>query len=274
LRAASWAGTGTPVHICLGTHLSASLQQRSALARWLRVTPMRRIYARAASVIAVSEGVRQDTLALTGLPPERVHAVCNPVITPAMAAQAALPPPHPWLLDHAVPVIMGMGRLTRQKDFPTLLRAFARLRQQLPARLLILGEGDQRAALEALAGELGIRADMALPGFSDTPYAWLSRASLFVLSSAWEGSGNVLTEAMALGIPCVSTDCPSGPSEILDQGRHGRLVPVGDVASLSDAMLATLAAPPPAGALKAAVADFDATVSARRYLEVMGLLPD
>jgi glycosyltransferase involved in cell wall biosynthesis len=138
-------------------------------------------------------------------------------------------------------VVLGVGRLTAQKDFPSLIRAFAKVRAQKPCRLVILGEGELRGELEALVASLDLSADVALPGFTDNPFAWMRQSSLFVLSSAWEGFGNVLVEAMACGTPVVSTNCPSGPAEILENGRWGRLVPVGDVDALADAMLATLA---------------------------------
>jgi glycosyltransferase involved in cell wall biosynthesis len=166
-------------------------------------------------------------------------------------------------------VILGAGRLQRQKDFPTLLRAFARLRQRRPCRLLILGEGSGRAELEQLIAALGIGADVDLPGFQPAPYPFMRAASLFVLSSAWEGSPNVLTEAMALGTPVVATDCPSGPAEILAGGRFGALVPVGDDVALADAMARTLERPLPATVLHGAVAEYNQASSARRYLEAI-----
>lgn len=277
LAARRRAGVDVPVHIRLGTNLSAALEKRSAFSRWLRTWPMQRAYAQAASVIAVSEGVRQDTLRLTGLPASRVQVIRNPVITATLAQQAAAPVPHDWLRDKTAPVILGMGRLTRQKGFDTLLRAFARLQAQQPSRLIVLGEGprpEDRARHEALARELGVAARVCWPGFQANPYAWLSRADLFALSSAWEGSPNALTEALALGVPCVSTDCPSGPAEILAGGRYGALVPVGDDAALAGAMARILAAPLPPEALRAAVAEYRADLSARRYLAHMGLIPD
>jgi len=162
-----------------------------------------------------------------------------------------------------------VGRLAVQKDFPTLLRAFARLRAARPARLMILGEGDRRSELEQLASALGISADVRLPGFVENPLAYMRRAAVFVLSSIYEGFGNVLVEALACGCPIVSTDCPGGPAEILEHGRFGRLVPVGDVAALGDALLATLAAPRESEALVARARDFSAAVIADRYLGVL-----
>jgi glycosyltransferase involved in cell wall biosynthesis len=130
--------------------------------------------------------------------------------------------------------------LTRQKDFPTLVRAFAQLRHHMPCRLMILGEGEERASLEALAASTNFRDDIALPGFVENPYKYLSRASLFVLSSLWEGLPTVLIEALALSVPVVSTDCESGPREILEGGLHGKLIQIEDSTALARAMLQTL----------------------------------
>jgi glycosyltransferase involved in cell wall biosynthesis len=255
----------------LGTNLSAALQGRSALARGLRTAPMRLLYHRVNRLVAVSEGVAADAVHTTGLPASRIVVVRNPVVTPRLAALAVAPAPHPWLAGGGDPVILGAGRLTVQKDFVTLLRAFARVNAVRPARLIILGDGRVRGELESLAAQLGVRERLLLPGFDPNPYAWMARASLFVLSSAWEGSPNVLTEALALGVPAVATDCPSGPREILDGGRYGPLVAVGDVAALADAMLATLAAPLPAASLRQAVSEYTMEAAARGYLAALGL---
>jgi glycosyltransferase involved in cell wall biosynthesis len=177
------------------------------------------------------------------LPRERVEVVYNPVITPAMLAQARQQPDHPWFGAGQPPVILGVGRLTRQKDFPTLIRAFAEVRRRRPARLIILGEGEDRPELEALIGELGLADHVALPGFRDNAMAYLAGSALFVLSSAWEGLPTVLIEALAAGARVVSTDCPSGPREILQDGRLGVLVPVGDAPALARAMANALDGP-------------------------------
>ena len=156
-------------------------------------------------------------------------------------------------------MIMGAGRLAKQKDFATLIRAFARVRQQRPARLLILGEGEERQRLEALAGELGIRQDVSLPGYEQNPYKFMSKAALFVLSSAWEGFGNVLVEALASGARVLATDCRDGPREILEAVGQGRLVQVGDSEAMAREMLASLdemRVPASAGALRAFTLDY------------------
>ncbi|WP_281244062.1 glycosyltransferase [Ectothiorhodospira marina] len=273
LKARRRVKVNTRIFIRLGTTLSEAMEGRSRLRKWLRYRPMRRLYPLVNGIIAVSQGVADDVRQITDLPENRVHVVRNPVITPGLEALAAEPAPHPWLEDGGDPVIIGMGRLTRQKDFPTLLRAFASIQLHRPARLIILGEGGDREALAALSRSLGVEDRGVMPGFAANPYAWLRRAHLFVLSSAWEGSPNALTEAMALGVPVVSTDCRSGPREILQGGRYGPLVPVGDVTALGESMLGTLDAPLPADDIRAAVEEYRAEISARRYLEVMGLEP-
>lgn len=269
--ARAMARTATPIVLRLGTNLSTAMAERGAFQRWLRYLPIRALYPRIERIVAVSEGVAEDTARIARLPRRSITVIRNPVITPELTAQAAEPCPHPWLRDERVPVILGAGRLQRQKDFPTLIRAFARLRSQRNCRLLILGEGRGRAGLEGLIQGLGLTGEAALAGYQANPYPFLARASLFVLSSAWEGSPNVLTEAMALGIPVVSTDCPSGPSEILGGGRFGPLVPVGDAEALGTAMAETLDHALPPDTLRSAVSEYEQGHSARRYLEVLGL---
>ncbi len=266
------AGAGeTRLGLRLGTNLTAAFAHKSPWRMWLRRLPIRLLYPKIDAIVAVSEGVRQDTLALSGVSPERVRVVRNPVITSTLLAAADAPPPHPWLADRESPVILGAGRLTLQKDFPLLIRAFAQLRRTRPCRLIILGQGRQREELEALARELGVAEDLALPGFTPNPYPYMRHADLFVLSSRWEGSPNVLTEAMALGTPVVATDCPSGPSELLDSGRIAPLVPVGDWRALADAMARVLERPPAAEILQQAVREYNAGTSATRYLEILGV---
>lgn len=254
----------------LGTNLSAALQGKPALQRWLRCQPMRWIYPMVDRIVAVSEGVAEDTLRITGLPRERVTVVRNPVITPRLMAMGQEPVDHPWFHDDGVPVILGAGRLTGQKDFATLIRAFAHVRKERPARLVILGEGRLRPALEDLAAELGIATDVDLPGFAPNPYAYMARAAVFALSSRWEGSPNVLTEAMVMGTPVVATDCPSGPREILQGGRYGPLVAMGDVRGLAQAILDTLAAPPDRTGLQEAVREYSVEESVQGYLRALG----
>jgi glycosyltransferase involved in cell wall biosynthesis len=265
------AGTPTRLVVRLGTNLSAALAHRSRGKLWLRRALIRLFYPHIDRIIAVSDGVRQDTVAVSGINPERIDVVRNPVITPRLLELAQKAPAHPWLEAADHPVILAAGRLTVQKDFATLIRAFARLREKRPCRLIILGEGRQKTGLQSLAAELGVTGAVDFPGFTANPYACMARADLFVLSSRWEGSPNVLTEAMALGTPVVATDCPSGPSEILSGGRFGPLVPVGDWQALASAMRQVLDAPPDSDSLRGAVREYAVETSASRYLEILGV---
>lgn len=271
LRARRLAMLAVPVWTTLNTNQSAQLASlRPAKAR-RHLALLRRWYPRNDGLIAISNGVAEDAARLIDVPRGRIETIYNPTVMPDLAARAAASLDHPWFAPGQPPVVLGAGRLDPQKDFATLIDAFGRVRAQLPCRLVILGEGRLRGELEAQVRDLGLVADVQLPGFVDNPYAWMSRAALFAFSSRWEGFGNALAEALACGTPVVSTDCPDGPREILEGGRVGRLVPVGDAAALAEAVVATLASPPPAEVLKAAAGRFTLAASAARYLEVMGL---
>ncbi|WP_198038372.1 glycosyltransferase [Skermanella stibiiresistens] len=227
------------------------------------------LYPRAARIIAVSAGVADDLTRFARIKRSRIEVAHNPVVTEDLLTRAAQPVNHPWLAEGEPPVILGVGRLSEQKDFANLLRAFARLRASRPARLMILGEGKLRPELERLADELGIAADVQLPGFVDNPMAFMAKASLFVLSSRFEGLPTVLIEAIACGTNVVSTDCPSGPSEILEGGRLGGLAPVGDPEALARAMGEALENPVPAALLRAKADEFTADRAVDRYLELL-----
>jgi hypothetical protein len=190
---------------------------------------------------------------------------------PAMAGYLRRERPDAVLATMVVPNLVALlaRRLAPQKGFATLIRAFAEVRRRRPARLVILGDGPLRPELEALAGELGVGGDVALPGFVANPYAYMARASVFALSSAWEGFGNVLVEALACGTPVVAADCPSGPGEILDGGRFGRLVPVGDPEALARAILGTLDRPPDPEVARGRARDFSVEGIAGEYLRAL-----
>lgn len=197
---------------------------------------IRCFYRYANVIVANSQGAANDLAIWARVPRERIKVIYNPVLIPKIFSKADEPFYHPWFQPDEPPVILGVGRLTKQKDFSTLIRAFALVRREMTARLIILGEGEDRPKLEALVQKLGLEADVALPGFVENPYKYMKRASLFVLSSQWEGLPSVLIEALVVGIPVVATDCPSGPSEILEGGRWGYLVRVGDWEGMALAM--------------------------------------
>lgn len=231
-----------------------------------------RFYSLADEVIAVSEGVADDLADCTGLRRDRIAVIPNPVVGDDLDARAAAPLVHPWFAPGEPPVVLAVGRLTAQKDFPTLLRAFALLVRQRDLRLLILGEGPDRGTLSAEVDALGLSDRVLLAGFDDNPFRYMARADLFVLSSAWEGLPGVLIQAMACGTPVVSTDCPSGPREVLDGGRLGALVPVGDAAAMAIAMARALDDPMPAATLKAGASAYRLAPVTRRYLAALGLV--
>ena len=204
-----------------------------------------------------------------GVPADRVHTIYNPVVSANPVRDADRPAGHPWLDEPGPQVVLAAGRLNKQKDFPTLLAAFAKLLVHRPARLIVLGKGRLRPMLTAQARELRIAEHVDFPGFVENPCTFMAKASLFVLSSRHEGLGTVLIEAMACGCPVVSTDCRFGPDEILEDGRWGELVPVGDPVSLAKAMKRTLDMPPGRDALRKRAAFFSMERAVGRYEELL-----
>jgi glycosyltransferase involved in cell wall biosynthesis len=246
---ALWARrlAGIPGRVVVNEQNTISHSARNSARRRQRMVPhlVKRFYPWADYVIGNSQGVADDLSRVTGLPRGRIKILYNPVVTPELREKVRASPNHPWFEAGQPPVILAVGRLTKQKDFPTLIRAFAQAHQTRPTRLLILGEGPDRPALQALVNQLGLEDVVAMPGFVENPYAYMSRASLYVLSSRWEGLPTVLIEALYCGPPIIATDCPSGPREILGDGQHGLLVPVGEVTVLTQAIEAGLAGKTP-----------------------------
>ncbi len=265
------SGTETRLAFRVGMPMERALKRRNFLKRWLRQSYIRFSYRRSDVVIANARGVAEDIALVTGLPLSSIKVVPNPTVGPLLFRKAQEDIDHPWLNDGQPPVIMGIGRLARQKDFPTLIRAFSMVRKDMNCRLLILGEGKERPFLQGLIDRLGLSGSAKLYGFSPNPFALLKKASLFVLSSAWEGLPNVLIEAMALGVPVVAADCRSGPSEILEGGRFGKLVPVGDVEKMAHAMTETLCNPPTKDFLQQAAMRYDASSCTVEYMKVLRL---
>ena len=248
-------------------HMSLEVgQSRRAIRRY------RHLSARAAHFVGVSQGVSRGLAEVIKVPDERITTIYNPVVTPDLHAKATEQPDHPWFRDDGAPVILAVGKLERQKDYPTLIRAFARLAAQRPYRLVILGEGSKRKEIEGLVEESGLTDRVSLPGWVENPFAFMAQASLFVLSSRWEGLPTVLVEALACGCPCVSTDCPSGPTEILLNGEIGPLVPVADDAGLAETMERMLDRPPDRHVLQRRAADFSADRAVTAYENLLSEL--
>lgn len=269
VAAARIARTGTRVVVT--EHLPPSTWVDRPQRRDSRLIPrmMHTVYPRAGAIVAVSTGVADDLAERARIPRSSVRVIYNPVLVDRLQALAAEPLDHPWFAPGEPPVVLAVGRLTAQKDFSTLIRAVAAVRKGRPCRLIVLGEGEQRPALEALVSELGAGDDIALPGFVANPYPYFRGAAMLALSSRFEGLPTVLLEAVCLGLPVVATDCPSGPSEILDGGRHGRLVPVGDAGALAVAIDEMLERPQPPGRDAAAPYELDNVIDA--YIDAMGL---
>ena len=193
----------------------------------------------AAAVIVPSQGVRSDLINNFHVSANKIHAIYNGMDIKFIQLQSKGPLDN-TSQDDSLPMILGVGRLDTQKSFHILIAAFTAVVKHVPARLVILGEGSERPSLEKLIISLGIQKSVSLPGFVDNPYRWMAGASVFCLSSAHEGFGLVLVEAMACSCPVVSTDCLSGPGEIIRNGENGLLVPVGDSAAMADAIMRIL----------------------------------
>jgi glycosyltransferase involved in cell wall biosynthesis len=218
-----------------------SSQKRSPVKKKLEKILLSGLYPWADDIVAISKNVAEDIIGYAGVPPAKVHVLYNPVITPDLLNKAKEDAGHVWLKQGQPPVILGAGRLTEQKDFGTLLYAFAILRKKMDARLIILGEGEQRSELETIVRRLDISKDVDLYGYVENPYSFMRQSSVFVLSSKWEGSPSVVIAALACGCPVISTDCPGAIREILADGAYGYLVPVGDAAAMAEAMKKVLA---------------------------------
>jgi glycosyltransferase involved in cell wall biosynthesis len=265
------AGVSTRLAVRIGTTVSVNLASRGAFERWQQRTSIRRLYPLADCVLVPSGGVADDLVRYTGMDPKQVRVVRSPILTADLRDRAREPAGHPWLAEHRAPVILGVGELGHRKDFETLVRAFALVRRRRPCRLIILGRGRRREALLALAQQLGVAQDVDLPGFHPNPYAFMARADLFVLSSRWEGMPVVLIEALALHTPVVSTDCPSGPREILSGRGLGTLVPVGGIEPMAEAIEHWLDADGAQPDFERAIADYRVEASAHAYLDALGI---
>jgi glycosyltransferase involved in cell wall biosynthesis len=272
-RAKRLANVPTKLFLSVHNPISVKLDRMRHSERRQLQNKIRRWMPKNHRIIAVSQGVAMDVAACVGLSADRIATVYNPVITPELTAMASEPLDHPYFQPKEAPVVLCAGRMTEQKDFATLLQAFARVRRQTVCKLILLGNhGRDYADLRSQIDDLGLANDVDMPGFDANPYRYMSRSDVYVLSSRWEGFGNVLVEALAVGLPVVSTDCPVGPREILQDGHLGALVPVGDPDAMAHAILRTLAARPNRQRLIDAVRPFTVENSVDGYLQTFGLL--
>lgn len=263
------SGVRTRVIVRESNMVGLGLQAMMPLRRRAFSLAIRYCYPRADHVIAVSRGVADELNGQFGVIWDKLSVVYSPIISEALLNRALEPLNHEWFQEGQPPVILSVGRLTAQKDQQTLIRAFALVRKNVAARLLILGEGENRAELETLVLELGLAPNVSLLGFHANPFAFMARARLFVLPSAWEGLPGTLIQAMACGCPVVSTDCPSGPREILLGGRLGRLVPVGDPTNMARAILESLSNGRKAPCSPEDLLPYTVEYSTRQYLRIL-----
>jgi glycosyltransferase involved in cell wall biosynthesis len=272
LMANRLSGRKTRIAIAAGAILSEIAPEGPHLQSAVRRALFRALYSRADVIIAASEAIAADLIKTMGINPTLVRVIPNPVVDDDSDRLAAEHTNHPWLNQSDIQVLISAGLLAPHKDFATLIRAFSEIHTRKPSvRLLILGEGSERPALESLIRELRLADFVQLPGFELNPYKLMSRSSVFVLSSKTEGFGNVIAEALALGVPVVTTECGSGPAEILEREKYGRLVPVGDAEALAVAILETLQTPPDRDLLRARGRDFSLKSILPRYIEALGL---
>lgn len=262
----------TRVLLCVGTPVSLELAHRPRWKRWLHRFSMRHLYPYADRIIADSVGVMEDVIAFAGLDRERVRVVPRPVVPQALFVDAQPRPEHPWFDEGQLPVVLGVGELSPGKDFFTLIRAFARLRAQRPCRLVLVGKGGQRDALRALARQLGVGDDVDFTGFRRDVYRFMAHAAVLALTSRREGLSFVLIEALACGTQVASTDCPHGPRAVLQYGRHGPLVPVGDDVAMAEALQCCLDEPLPPLQLRTAARRYEIEAATDAVLAAMDLL--
>lgn len=262
---------GAPGRIVVSDHIA--LKMSSVANAWHRRLilsgSMAVAYRLAQGRIAVSKGVADDVALFGRLDRKSIDVIYNPAacMTPNVEESSV----DPWQ-NYSGKRILSVGNLKEQKDHELLIRSFSIIRKETKAKLVILGEGSHRAHLESVIESLGLSNDVELPGFVSSTGPWYAKADLFVLSSRYEGFGNVIVEALQHGLPVVSTDCRSGPAEILDNGRYGRLVPVGEEGALATAMRESLTTVPDRAVLKMRARDYDVESIADRYMNV--LLPD
>lgn len=258
LAARALAGTGTPVVVReANTPTVGGRSWNSPKDRLARVI-IHRAYRQADGVIAVSDGVAAALRDVVGVDPKKIATLYNPVVSSELKRLAVQDPDHPWFAEGQPPVVLGVGSLSKRKDFHTLIRAFDLVARQTDARLMILGEGTLRESLEELVAGLGLADRVEMPGFEQNPFAYMARAKVYVLSSNLEGLPGSLIQALACGCPAVATDCPSGPREILQGGAIGPLVEVGDHTAMAEAVISQLRTPPPHELLVGAVVKYDA----------------
>lgn len=269
---AVWARvlSGVPTKLIVTEHSDLrAVVKYAPLKDKFRPIVARLFYPWADEIIAVSKGTADALSAMAGIPRDRISVIYNPIVMPDIEAKAREKPNHPWLKHRDHKVVLAVGRLSVAKDYPTLIKAITLLKELQDIRLIILGKGECRAKLEELIRENELQNRVDLPGYIPNPYVYMSNADVYVLSSKREGFPNTLLEALACGTPVVSTDCHSGPSEMLKNGQYGQLVPVGDHEAMAKAIVNTLDNPLSSDVLKKRASDFSIDKICDQYLNML-----
>lgn len=269
LLAVKLSRTKTRTLVVEHNSLSATAKYAKRMVDRLRPLLLRIFYPWADEVIAVSQGLAKEMEDHAGIPRAQIRVIYNPVVNAKMLQKAAQKVQHPWLKDPSTPLVLAVGRLSPQKDFSTLLQAFAHMLKKQKAKLLILGSGEERSKLEKKIKQLALADSVELLGHIENPYPYIAMADVLALSSAWEGLPTVLIEALALGTQVVSTNCPTGPVEILDHGRYGQLTPVGDAPALAEAIVKVLESPLPVEDLQARAQAFSVERGVEAYYQLL-----
>lgn len=239
--------------------------------RAFRINRINRYYPKTDGILANSNGVAADFSELTGMERSMITTIYNPAYDGNMQLLMDQPIDHPWFRPNEPPVILSVGRLERAKNIGMLLTSFEKVRARINCRLVLIGDGSMRSDLETSAASSRYRGDIAFLGYQINPFPYMRHASIFALSSSWEGFGNVIVEALATGTPVVATDCPGGPAEIIGNARHSRLVPVDDSDAMANAMESLILSLPPRESMIKEAERFSATVIAEQYIQVFGL---
>jgi glycosyltransferase involved in cell wall biosynthesis len=263
--------TGSPGKVVIRetNHISKSKQSLSPLLSRLMCPIINLFYPFADVIIAPSNGVADDLSKLGRIQRKKIKVIYNPISLEGITTQAQEKLCHPWLVDKTEPVFIAVGSLTAQKDFSNLLESFCLVNKQMASRLIVLGEGPLRQELKTQVLELGIHEKVDFYGFAKNPFSFMALSDVFVLSSKWEGLPNALIQAVALGMRIVATDCPSGPQEILDNGKIGTLVEVGNVKTLASAMLSSLETQHNSGYVKSSAKRFSSDIILPKYIKVL-----
>ena len=266
------AGGPTRLYLRLGTNVSTNLASRGFLDRWTQKLSMRYLYAQADGLLFPAKSIADDFICMTGLKAEKVKVVPSPIVKDDIFSKGLEPAEHPWFRNKTSPVVLGVGELSGRKNFEMLVKAVAQVQETRTCRLILLGKGKRRASLKSLSEKLGIADRVDLPGFVENPYPFIASADVVVVSSRWEGLAVVLIEALALGTPVISTDCPSGHRDVLRNGSIGFLIPIDDHSGMAQAIFKTLNDPVPQKTLQEAARPYEIERSTQAYLEAMGFV--